>query len=941
MLLKSSYNLRYALGILTLIITTNLFATPVLVLSESLSRTAVGEYIEVLEDKGRNLNFTDILAENNQTKFIASNESILHLGYSNSVWWLRISIHNPLNTDKALNLTLNNPSLSSIKLFHPDEQLHYKSIVTGSNSDAPQVNFQAPYYVFPVTANAETTTVLYLRLQSNFSLTVPIAIGSPEAVTNSIIKDNIASGVILGIVLGLALYNIILFHKNRRDRSVVFFILSLSSMILFLLTERGILGIQSFSAPGMQNFLMIVSLFLLQITTTLFNRFFLDNILKEKYLNILTYSSYALTLIMLASSILPLYYSSQIVIFMTVLITILNISTAIIAVKNAYRPAYYILAGRTILGFILLFSLLSLYNIIPTTVSQNLLLITSFCIASIFFALGLSLRLQLLREESTKKHETRLLLETSLQAKNHLLMQISYDIRTPLNGILGMTELLLDSPLSPTQKEFANTIHTSSNSLLRILNEIIDRSRIEDGKIPVTEEPFNLEELLNECISIFKIIAREKTIELIATIDPSMDVNVVGDPSRLQQIISSLLRNAIKHTHQGEIEVRLSSSTLGLHVDIRDTGPGIPPHKISHLFDMPEKSDNLSNLSLCKQLVEFMGGSIYVESKLRYGSRFWFEIPLKTNDRQEDNELNHEILQGLRLLVANNNMTINRVIHEQASHWGMRVRTSDNANTALALARNAATIKESFDIILIDQDLNNISGLQLATRIREDNLIPSNTIIILLANPNINFDLEILEQSQIKTILHKPLTQRELKESLLLEIQSSSVTNNSTISPEKEDADILSDLHILIAEDNHISQKVIKGMMKKLGVHATIVTNGREVVEEVSRHDYDIVLMDCDMPFMDGYAATHAIREWEKFSNRKPIPILALTAHILDEHKEKSLAAGMNEHISKPFELQDLQRALIFWAKNQIKLQPAIREKPTLLASLYGKETRH
>ncbi|MFN3587454.1 MAG: response regulator, partial [Moraxellaceae bacterium] len=406
-------------------------------------------------------------------------------------------------------------------------------------------------------------------------------------------------------------------------------------------------------------------------------------------------------------------------------------------------------------------------------------------------------------------------------------------------------------------------------------------------------------------------------------VDPSVPTQVIGDPTRLRQVISNLLRNAIKFTQHGEVEIRLLPGRRGLRVEVRDTGIGIPPEQLGQVFQPYQQGSNNVRpqtgtglgLSICKQLVELMGGEIGIDSKLKQGSTFWFDLPLKSQENTSADSKEEMWLRGLRLLVVDDNKTVNRVIEEQASRWGMIVRTADNGAEALALARNAANLGEPFDIILLDHNMPGMSGLQLAARIKEDPIIRNDVIVMMLTGINIAPTHTMARNVGIRRVLTKPVTERQLRRAFAEELGHIKRLHDNAAASSHGDNERLQRLRVLIAEDNHLSQKVIRGMLGKLGVNAaTVVANGREVVEEVSRNDYDMVLMDCDMPFMDGYAATQAIREWERFTGRQPIPILALTAHILDEHRERSRNAGMNEHLSKPIELSELQEALLRWA---------------------------
>ncbi|HEX6591819.1 MAG TPA: response regulator [Moraxellaceae bacterium] len=918
--------IRNVLGLVMLfsLAASRAFAGPVLLLSEHFSYQPVGEYVESLEDPDRNLTLQDLLNPAFQGRFTPANHDILHLGVSRSAWWLRVSVHNPEASTRELILDLHSASLGSIRLYEPTVDGSYRLHEAGSRTQRVRGDLPAAGYWFKLQAPPGRTSTYYLRIETELDISTAIYLGTPADTAAAASREGTLFGIGIGIIFGLALYNLMLLYGTHRDRSGLLYVLFLLSISGFLLSERGVIGVQLLPIPYLQNFLEVASVFLAQITATIFAASFLRSSLSPRFLRYIHLYALLITVLMLVALILPGYYATYVAAITSASSGLLLLAAAMVSVRRGYRPARYYLAARLYLVIVILLSVLALFALQAMPITINWMVMSAVCFEALMLAIGLSERVHLMRQESLREHERSLIADAEARAKNNFLAQMSHEIRTPMSGILGMTELLLDTSLAPNQREYANTIHASSNSLLRILNDILDHAKMEAGKLSVVEEPFDLAALLGECLDIFKMPAEEKNLELIATIEPALPTQVVGDPTRLRQVISNLLRNAIKFTQHGEIEISLRPGRLGLHVEIRDTGIGIPPDQLAQVFQPHHQGSNNTRpqtgtglgLSICKQLVELMGGEIGVDSKVKEGSIFWFELPLKA---QAGNAAplpqDEPWLRGLRLLVVDDNLTVNRVIHEQASNWGMKVRTADNGAEALALARNAANLGEPFDIILLDHNMPGMSGLQLAARIKEDPIIRNDVIVMMLTGINIAPTSTMARNVGIRRVLTKPVTERQLKTAISEELGHIKRIQREAPADVPGNSDLLRQMRVLIAEDNHLSQKVIRGMLSKLGVNATVVANGREVVEEVSRNDYDMVLMDCDMPFMDGYAATQAIREWEKFTGRRSIPILALTAHILDEHKEKSRLAGMNEHLSKPIELSELQEALLRWVK--------------------------
>lgn len=895
-------------------------AAPVVALTDNFSRIALGEYLEVLEDAEHSLTLAEIQEASLASRFVANRSDMLKMGLTDSAWWVRFNVHNPSPQDQQLTLELKQASLSHITLFAPDNQGYYQQRVAGTRTAHVIADESSNHYVFHLTAAPESITTYYLRLETNLGLTSPITLSTPTDVATANRLETGLTGIALGILGGLALYSLLLLYNRDRDRTNVYFVLYLITLMSYLLAENGYLGVELLRIRSLQNFLEICSVFLSHIAASLFAGSFLQNHLTDRFPRLMQIQALVIGMLMILALTVTPGNAAYIMALSSTWTALVLFIAGIVSWRKSFRPAGLFTLARLIRILAIGVAILNLP--IDATLPSGGLVMASMCIEGLLLAAALASRQRLHMRESARHQEQQRISEAETRAKSDFLSQMSHEIRTPMSGILGMTELLADTPLTAGQREYVNTIHASSNSLLRILNDILDHSKMEAGKLTVVDEPFDMNVLLNECLTLFKAHAEDKHLELIATIDPHLPTLVLGDPTRLRQVISNLLRNAIKFTQNGEVELRLQPCKRGLRVEVRDTGIGIPAEQLTAIFLPPQAGNALRSpvgtglgLSICKQLVELMGGEIGVLSQPREGSTFWFELPLKPQSAtQPTDPIADQWLRGLRLLVVDDNQTVNRVVAEQAGRWGMLVRTADNGAEALALARNSANLGEPFDIILLDHNMPGMSGLQLAARIKEDPIIRNDVIIMMLTGISVAPTHTMTRNVGIRRILTKPVTERQLKTAIAEELGHLKRLQEETSAIDLADKEKLKHMRILIAEDNHLSQKVIRGMLGKLGANATVVANGREVVEEFSRHEYDIVLMDCDMPFMDGYAATQAIREWEKVTGRKPVPILALTAHILDEHRLRSREAGMNEHITKPVEMAELQSALLRWA---------------------------
>ncbi|MBP8020023.1 MAG: response regulator [Agitococcus sp.] len=502
------------------------------------------------------------------------------------------------------------------------------------------------------------------------------------------------------------------------------------------------------------------------------------------------------------------------------------------------------------------------------------------------------------------------------------LQNLSHDMRTPLSGILGMAELLLETPLSPAQREYTQTIQSSGNALLHLLDDRLDTTRQQDQGLTILEEVFEAAELLNYCLDLFKNEAENKNIELVGYLDSTLPKHLLGDAVRLRQVMSRLIHNAIRFTDIGEVVISIRSAIwqndLGVQFSVQDTGIGMNESKLTALF-IPQMQENTHeawytgpNIATCAQLVTAMSGELTVTSALYEGTMAAFSLPLKTPNSVFTDSTTEFIASfaSKRLLIVDDNRTVSKVLAEQATQWGMRVSSAESGTEALAVARNAANLGQSFDVIIMDYQMPGMSGLQLGARLKQDALITNDVILIMLTGLRQNNIQTLARNAGIHRVISKPITSKQLRQAISQELKRLQGVNRPELNNEDSQ---LGRIKVLVAEDNQLSQKVIRGMLQKLGVNHSLVNNGREAVQAVMREHFDMILMDCDMPFVDGYTATQEIRHWEQQEGRNALPILALTAHILEEQKQKAINSGMNEHLSKPIELGDLQNALLRW----------------------------
>jgi PAS domain S-box-containing protein len=508
--------------------------------------------------------------------------------------------------------------------------------------------------------------------------------------------------------------------------------------------------------------------------------------------------------------------------------------------------------------------------------------------------------------------------ETANMAKSDFLASMSHEIRTPMNAIIGMSDLLYETPLTDEQQTYVETFGKAGENLLNLINDILDFSKVEAGHLELESTEFNLEELVEKTTEILSIRAHGKKLELLTRLSAEMPAYVIGDPGRLRQVLFNLIGNAIKFTEKGEIMVQVTADPTGsnrgdLMFAVSDTGIGIPQEKLDSIFERFTQADSSTTrkyggtglgLAISKKIVELMGGAIWAESDEGKGSTFYFNVKLTVTHKPVTFAENHVSLAGMRTLIVDDNRTNRLILTEILGKYNLHLTEVEDGYKALELYKQAQAAGDPFRLLIVDNHMPGMNGFDMVAGMGE--FEPKDTTIMMLTSDDQAGNIQRCKELGLASYLVKPV-----RKTRLLNAISTALGTRKTITSEKPEVTTKSvitegEKRILLVEDNEDNRLLIHSFLKKTGHTLDDAENGEIAVRKRKENSYDLILMDMQMPVMDGYMATREIRLWEE-QNRLPlVPIVALTAHALKEDMDKCLDAGCTAYLSKPIKKQTL-----------------------------------
>ena len=546
----------------------------------------------------------------------------------------------------------------------------------------------------------------------------------------------------------------------------------------------------------------------------------------------------------------------------------------------------------------------------------------------------------LIKLSREKSHAETSLVEATRanEAKSMFLANMSHEIRTPMNGIIGFLELLKQTPMSVEQEDYVNEVHTASMTLLQLISDILDVSKIEQGHVVIEKVSFDLREMVDNIMGMFVNQAKAKNIDLYPIIQSDLPQTIIGDPTRIKQVIVNLISNAVKFTKKGEVTLYIKGRSnqnkeWDLDITVKDTGIGIREDKLELLFEPFTQADVSTTrqyggtglgLNICKNLVELMGGHMTVNSQIGEGSAFNFNLPVKVGKMKETTRPVYTSIENKRILIVDDNMKNRKVARGYLDQYTQNIKECEGGDQAITTMLKAIQNDQAFDLIISDYQMPRMNGLELAQVIRAIPIL-QHLPVIIMSSTNDRREMEELSEGLVNALITKPFRRTQLvgkvhellRDDTLVEVEEN--LGKKSPSPGQKEA-ATHTLEVLLAEDNLTNQKLFKKYMDKKKITCDLVENGREAYEAVLVKKYDLIFMDCQMPVMDGYEATRRIRAQEKEGHRTPI--IALTAHAFEADKKKCFDAGMDDYLSKPIDYNRLNEILEKQAIDRQNFQP-------------------
>lgn len=842
-----------------------------------------------------------------------------------AAYWFRLQLHNPAAQAQTRILLLDFPLMDHLALYVPDAHGGFRQSVTGDGEDWKKRPLAIRQLALPVTVPAATTLPVYIRLASSGNMIFPARLYSPERFWAAMSRQQLWQGMFYGAILLLIIYSSFL-YATVRERVFLFYALALLPTVGYLACIDGLV-FQLLPYPGLwQDLAVSYGIGLSDLLYLQFALLYLQVAPGSFWFRLSRGLQFLCLLALLLLPALGPTYGALCVLLLALLVCAVILLMGFMSRPKAWAVALYFVVGWAIFLVNALAAVLAALTLIPFLDSFIVGVKLGLVASVILLFLGLSLQLRLLKAAEAKSREDALLAQAQSQAKSQFLAMMSHEIRTPMNGVLGMAELLKTTGLNHEQGRIVDTMESSGNALMEVINDVLDHAKIESGRMELELAVLDLDALLEECLDLFRARIYKQQLTLLCSLSEDVPTEIVGDALRLRQVITNLLSNAVKFTTHGGIEVRLSAvlepdaETLQLFIAVKDSGIGVAPSQREHIFDSFMQADASTSrqyggtglgLSISRELCRLMGGDLSLDSEPGRGSIFTASVRVQRVPAARERMHWPAALGATRLLLVEADARFNDVMQAEASSHSLQVQCVQTGAAALQCLQAAAAAGTPFHLLATALQLPDMNGLSLLGRMATEPALAS-CQTLLFALPQLQPSPGVLVHAGVAHAFTRPVFARELRQAVLMVLQRQTEQPLAVA----EQLPQYAGLRVLVAEDNRTNQVVVQGLLRRFGIQAELAENGEQAVAACrrARPPFSLVLMDCEMPVMDGYAATQAIRQHEAQEQRMRTPIIAVSAHVTQHHIDNCYAAGMDDHVAKPLSLRVLAEKLARWS---------------------------